>query len=262
MDRFINIFLVAVLALCVSSPAMATSTDTAEPWTIVLDAGHGGKDPGAIGRNLGFFEKEYALDITRQVRDLLAARGIRVIMTRDEDVFIPLAGRARIANDASADLFVSIHINASRSPLLRGFECYYLSEATDDVARAIEVFENASLQLEDSAVAERSTGLDKTLWDLTLTENRIESSHLASRICRTVGGSCPLTNRGVKTAQFYVLKHTNMPSVLVEVCYLSNFYNEKQLEDPAFRRTVAGAIADGIVDYTAEYDRMEGYTET
>jgi len=229
--------------------------------TIILDAGHGGKDMGAKGRRYMFLEKDKALAVAKDIRLILEKGGLTVIMTRDDDVFIPLPQRAEIANKASADLFVSVHINASRSRFLRGFECYYLSDAADDNARALEAIENSSLKLGDQADVEHSAGLDKTLWDMTLTENRIESAELARDITASVAGNVPINNRGVKTAKFYVLKHTSMPSVLVEVCYLSNRADETKLKNSQFQNGMADAIAGGILKYSSDFKRTEGFTK-
>ncbi|MDP3790764.1 MAG: N-acetylmuramoyl-L-alanine amidase [Candidatus Omnitrophota bacterium] len=228
--------------------------------TIVLDAGHGGKDPGAIGRRLRIKERDITLAIAKKLRNILEDNGIKVIMTRDSDVFIPLQGRARLANSSGADLFVSVHVNASRSRSLNGFECYYLSEATDDNARAIEAFENATLKLDEETILEHSTTLDKTLWDMKLTENRRESAELASYICRSVENSLITRNRGTKTARFYVLKYTRIPSVLVETGYISNKFEELKFRDPGYADRMAEVIAKGVLSYKNEYERTEGFT--
>ncbi len=229
--------------------------------SIVLDPGHGGNDPGAIGRRSHIKEKVLTLQLARKLKTILESSGIRVTMTRDSDVFIPLPGRSEIANKSSADLFVSVHINASRSRAMRGFECYYLSNATDDNARAIEAFENSSLKTDENASAQHSRPLDKTLWDMTLTENRIESSELAGDICDSIDKSLATGNRGVKRARFYVLKHTNIPAVLVEAGYLSNKYEELKLQDPEFLDRLAESVAQGILKYKREYERTEGFTK-
>lgn len=229
--------------------------------TVVLDAGHGGKDIGALGRHHRLQEKDYALAVARKVRSILERAGVNVVMTREGDTFIPLPERAAMANKLGADLFVSIHINSSRARILRGFECYYLSDATDDSARSLEALENSALKLSDGAGVEHSTGLDKTLWDLTLTENRIESAALAENICAAVEGTAAVTNRGVKTAKFYVLKHTNMPSVLVEVCYLSNRDDETKLKNASFQDRIAEAVARGVAQYKKDFERTEGFTK-
>lgn len=228
--------------------------------TVVVDAGHGGKDPGATGRRYRLREKHMTLSIAKKLGSILERSGLRVIYTRSNDTFIPLPKRTDIANNAKADLFVSVHINASRSKSLSGFECYHLSDATDDNARALEAFEDSSLTMNDKAQVEHSRQLDKTLWDLTLTENREESSELASYICDAVEGARVSHVRGVRSARFYVLKHTHMPAVLVEVGYLSNKAEEAKLKDPAFLDRMAELVASGVLKYKSEYERTEGFS--
>ncbi|MDD3905832.1 MAG: N-acetylmuramoyl-L-alanine amidase [Candidatus Omnitrophica bacterium] len=228
--------------------------------SIVIDAGHGGKDPGALGRRSRLREKDMTLRAARKLKSLLEDAGIRVIMTRDSDVFIPLETRSSIANRSGADLFVSVHINSSRARSMRGFECYYLANTTDDNARALEAMENSSLRLDSAALVEHSRRLDKALWDLTLTENRIESAELAGSICDSIDSGLTMGNRGVRTARFYVLKFTHIPAVLVEAGYLSNKYEELKLKDPDFLDRVAESVAQGILRYKREYERTQGFT--
>jgi N-acetylmuramoyl-L-alanine amidase len=228
--------------------------------SIVIDAGHGGKDPGAIGRRLRIKEKDLTLSIARKLKRILEDNGIRVMMTRDSDVFVSLPERAKIANSSGADLFISVHINASRSRSMNGFECYYLSEATDDNARALEAFENATLKTDEGTIVEHSSSLDKTLWDMKLTENRRESAQLAGDICSAVDNSLVTRNRGVKTARFYVVKFTRIPSVLVEVGYLSNKFEELKLRGDNYADRMADVIAKGILTYKNKYERTEGFT--
>lgn len=228
--------------------------------SIILDPGHGGKDPGAIGVRLHLKERNLTLAIAKKLRDELSSQGINVIMTRDTDTFIPLPRRTELANKAGADLFISVHINAARTRMLNGFECYYLSEATDDNARALEALENSSLQLGDTAAATHSSGVDKALWDLTLTENRRESATLASYICRSVEANMEIRNRGIRTAKFFVLKGTRMPAVLLEMGYISNIAEERKMSDGAYWDRMVDAIAKGIIRYKDEYERTEGFT--
>jgi len=245
------------------SPRMPTEAEGPKRFTIrsiVIDAGHGGNDPGAIGRRSHVKEKNLTLQLARKLKSILEAEGIKVTMTRDSDIFIPLPMRSEIANKSGADLFVSVHINASRSRLMRGFECYYLSNATDDNARALEAFENSSLKMDEAASAQHSRPLDKTLWDMTLTENRLESAQLAGSICDSVDESLATGDRGIRTARFYVLKHTNIPAVLVETGYLSNKYEELKLKDPEFLDRIAESVAQGILKYKREYERTDGFT--
>ena len=227
---------------------------------IVLDAGHGGKDAGAVGRRLRLKERDLTLSITKKVKNILEDNGIKAIMTRPNDTFIPLPERSRIANSSGADLFVSIHVNASRSRSLNGFECYYLSEATDDNARALEAFENATLKTDEGTVLQHSSTLDKTLWDMKLTENRRESAELASSICRSVDNSLITRNRGTKTARFYVLKYTRIPAVLVEAGYISNKFEELKFRDENYADRMAEVVARGILSYKDEYEQTEGFT--
>lgn len=228
--------------------------------TIVIDPGHGGRDAGAVGRKFRLKERDLTLAISRKLKNILEDHGIRVIMTRDRNVFIPLEERVRIANSSDADLFVSIHINASRSRMMNGFECYYLSEATDDNARALEAFENASLKSDEGTILEHSKGLDKTLWDIKLTENRRESAELASDICKAVETSLATRNRGIKTAKFYILKWTRIPAVLVEAGYISNKFEELKFKNENYVDRITDVIAKGILIYKDNYERTEGFT--
>jgi len=251
-----------------AAPTVTPSASMREPGalkrytirTVVIDPGHGGKDAGAIGRRLRLKEKALALGVAKRLKNILEENGIRVIMTRSSDVFIPLEKRVRIANAAGADLFVSVHINASRSRFMRGFECYYLSDATDDNARALEALENGSLALRDAQILQHSRGLDTTLWDMALSENRKESRDCAQYICDAVDSNFAARNRGVKTARFFVLKGARMPSVLVEVGYLSNKYEEKKLADGRSLENITDVVAKGILAYRDEFERTEGFT--
>lgn len=222
--------------------------------TIVIDAGHGGRDPGAIGRG-GLREKEVTLDVARRLRDLLTQEGFRVVMTRYDDRFIPLYGRAAVANREGGHLFVSIHANASRQRAARGFEAYYLSEATDDHARALEAAENAALPEEVEAGISGKT--HAIVWDLLYTEHRAESSELAAHICRGMSAAALSSkNRGVKTARFAVLKGARMPAVLVEIGFITHPGEEGRLRDPACRQRIAEGIRKGILGFRSEMERQ------
>jgi N-acetylmuramoyl-L-alanine amidase len=200
------------------------------------------------------------LSTAKSLGAMLEKSGMRVIYTRKNDTFISLPRRADIANNAKADLFISVHMNASRSASLNGFECYYLSEATDDNARALEAFEDSSIMTNQKAQAEHSKQLDKTLWDLTLTENRKESSELAHYICDSIEDARVIYTRGVRSARFYVLKHTQMPAVLIEFGYISNKADELKLKDPVFLKKMAELVAAGVTRYKSEYERTEGFS--
>ncbi len=250
----------ARLSVSTASAAGAPSagSDRYRIRTIVIDAGHGGKDPGAIGRH-GLREKVVTLDVARRLASILQARGVRVVLTRSDDRFVPLPTRSQMANAASADCFVSIHANSSRSQAASGFEVYYLSEAIDDSARALEVAENVPFAYAAGTVDESSRTLDAILWDMTYTENRVEAVKLGetlSAAARRMG----LHSRGIKSARFHVLKGTRMPSVLVELGFVSNRREEALLRKPTYRQQLARTLAEGILGYKAEYERTNGFS--
>ena len=227
---------------------------------IVIDPGHGGRDYGAISPR-GTAEKRLVLDIARLVRDELKKEGLEVIMTRNSDVFIPLAQRANIANKKDADFFVSIHANASESRSLRGFEIYYLSEATDDLALALERAENSSLRFQTAKLDRSNNGLKTIVWDLKETENRRESIHIANFVTDSVLQSSEVSDHRIRSAQFYVLKWTECPAVLVETGYLTNSEDEHRLNSPSYRRQLASGIVRGLLDYKNEFESTDGFTD-
>jgi N-acetylmuramoyl-L-alanine amidase len=227
--------------------------------TIVIDPGHGGKDPGAIGIT-GLREKDVNLDISKLLKRRLQAEGINVILTRSCDKFLSLWQRAHIANEEKADFFISIHANASRSRQASGFEVYYLSEACDDSARAVQASENAALDFETDFKIKTSDQLKATLWDIIYTENRVESIELAQSLVNSMDNAKISRNRGVKSALFYVLKGTRIPSVLIEVGFISNRYEETKLKKSSYRQEIADCIAEGILNYKKRYELTDGFT--
>ena len=221
---------------------------------IVIDPGHGGKDVGAKGRSYGLREKNVVLDISKKLKEELSKLGnFEITLTRQRDNFVSLWKRSDIANKIKADLFISIHANASRSRRPKGFEVYYLSDATDDSARARAASENEAMKFENNN--------SPTLWDMKLAENRIESKELAKIICKTAGRTLHVRDRGTKSARFYVLKGTLMPAVLVEVGFISNKEEEWKLRTSGYRRKVAKSIAKGILAYKDEYERTKSFTK-
>ncbi|MDD4201899.1 MAG: N-acetylmuramoyl-L-alanine amidase [Candidatus Omnitrophica bacterium] len=229
--------------------------------TIVIDPGHGGKDYGARGYG-GLKEKDVVLDIAKRVERELKDKGIKnVILTRNRDHFISLQRRAEIANTQKADLFVSIHANAAKARDANGFEVFYLSPAKDDVARAIEASENEVIFFENSEYSVKPEYLNTTLWNMTLAENKEESKQLAGYMSKMIPGRMGLKNRGVKSANFYVLRGTRMPAVLVEVGFISNKAEEKKLASAAYRQNMADSIVDSIMGYDREFTRTHGFTE-
>jgi len=227
---------------------------------VVIDPGHGGKDPGAISRS-GIYEKNVILDVSKRLKKELEKKGIDVIMTRSTDKFVSLGGRTRIANKNNADLFVSIHANANRRRWIRGFEAYYLSEATDDNARALAAAENSSLEYEEESFGRHTKDLDAIVWDLTLSENRKEAIDLAGYICQEVDRKVRLKKNTIKRARFYVLKGAEMPAVLLELSYLSNKYDERNLKKSSYKQKLAEGIAAGVLAYKNVYEKENGFSQ-
>jgi N-acetylmuramoyl-L-alanine amidase len=225
---------------------------------MVLDAGHGGHDPGASGPT-GLLEKELVLDVTRRVAKLVADQlGIKVLLSRDGDHFVPLRDRTSFANRAHADVFVSIHANAHRELASEGVETYFLSsEATDNAARQVAALENSVVQLEKPTGKGRG-GVDvvKTiLWDLAQSEFQEESSRLAEIVQDSMTQSLRIPSRGVKQAGFYVLGGAAMPAILIEIGFVTNPKEERKLRESRYRDDIARAITAGLREYKRAWDQ-------
>jgi N-acetylmuramoyl-L-alanine amidase len=226
--------------------------------TIVLDAGHGGHDSGATGPT-GLMEKDLVLDVTRRVAKLVEARlGLKVLLTRDSDNFVPLRDRTSFANRQHADLFVSIHANAHREASTDGVETYFLSsEATDSAARQVAALENGVVQLEQPTG--RGAGqvdiVKAILWDLAQSEFQVESSRLAEVVHDSMTQTLRISNRGVKQAGFYVLGGAAMPAILLEIGFVTNPREERKLKDTKYRDEIARAIYAGLAEYKRTWDQ-------
>jgi N-acetylmuramoyl-L-alanine amidase len=215
---------------------------------VVVDAGHGGKDAG--GRKLfGLKEKEMNLAVAKELYDLLKGEEMfDVTLTRDTDDFVPLADRSVAANNAKADLFVSIHANASRDRREKGFEIYFMSEkASDPWAAEVADYENSVVGLEDGGGQNDSAAM--LLHSMARNEYLNEGGKLAGLITAEMEKKTPFVNRGVKQAAFYVLRGTYAPGVLVEMGFMTNSSDEKNLNDKKVRAKVANAIFKGIMKY-------------
>ena len=212
---------------------------------IVIDAGHGGKDPGTIGKS-GVKEKDINLDIAKRLSRILKSEGLEVIMTRSTDRFISLEERVNIANRANAELFLSIHANANRVRSINGLEVYYVSPTVDDSKRALQAAKAAPLNLESRYFAGNSLTLKTILWDMLYTSARAESVTLAQSICGAVKNSLETKILGVKAARFYVLKGARMPAILIETGFLSNPNEERMLKNAYYREKLAEGIRDGL----------------
>lgn len=212
--------------------------------TIVIDPGHGGKDPGARGQR-GTEEKDITLKVALKLRDLLSRQpGVRVLMTRERDQFVELEDRAKFANGQEADLFVSIHVNSHPQRSVKGIEIYHFGEAKDQRALEVAARENGT-PLNSTGV-----GWEYLVADL-LTAKKIEASlELAwsakEAMVTNLNGHYALVDHGVKTAPFYVLRFTSMPSILAEIAYISNSTEEELLRTGLFTTRVAEALEEGV----------------
>ena len=217
--------------------------------TIVLDPGHGGKDPGAHGQR-GTEEKDITLKVALKLRDLLNKQpGVRVLMTRDRDEFVELEDRAKFANAQEADLFVSIHVNSHPQRSVKGIEIYHFGEAKDQRALEVAARENGT-PLNSTGV-----GWEYLVADL-LTAKKFEASlELAwtakEAMVTNLNGHYALVDHGVKTAPFYVLRFTSMPSILAEIAYISNSAEEDLLRTGLFTTRVAEALMEGVNTFLA-----------
>ena len=223
---------------------------------LVLDAGHGGHDSGAVGP-AGLQEKDLVLDVTRRVARLVEDKlNVKVLLSRDGDYFVPLRDRTSFANKERADLFVSIHANAHREVASAGVETYFLSsEATDSGARQVAALENSVVQLEKTpARGSRFDAVKAILWDLAQSEFQLESSRLAEVVQDSMTQSLRIPNRGVKQAGFYVLGGAAMPAVLIEIGFVTNPKEEKRLKESKYRDEIARAIYAGLAEYKKKYD--------
>jgi N-acetylmuramoyl-L-alanine amidase len=214
---------------------------------IVVDPGHGGHDPGAVGPN-GIQEKDVVLAIGLKLRELLKDElGVDVVMTRSTDVFIPLEERTAIANKVGADLFLSVHANAALSRSAAGIETYYLNLAKTDKVAQLAAKENGT-SLEKVSV------LQAILFDLMANYKLNDSAHLADEVQRALHKKIrtrhsDVKNLGVKQGPFYVLVGASMPSILVETAFLSNAAEESRLKDPAYQEMTANGILEGVRSY-------------
>ncbi|HOW90135.1 MAG TPA: N-acetylmuramoyl-L-alanine amidase, partial [Elusimicrobiales bacterium] len=215
---------------------------------IVIDAGHGGKDPGG-NKAFGLREKEINLLVARELYGMLKDEEIfDVMMTRTSDVYLLLPDRSRTANDYKADIFISIHANAHRDRREKGFEVYFMSEkASDPWAAEVADYENSVLGLEEEGSAADPSAM--LLHSLARNEYMNEGSQLAGLISKEIEKSTPFVIRGVKQAAFYVLRGTYTPGVLVELGFMTNTNDQKVMNDKKGRVKTANAIYKGVMKY-------------
>lgn len=226
---------------------------------VVLDPGHGGRDPGALGLK-GLKEKDIVLGLAREIREILhkKAPNIKVYLTRDKDYYLSLPKRTEIAKEYNADLFVSLHVNANPSRKTHGFSVYTLSEkATDDAAKLLAEQENAADRLfgSETPTPTEDSLLTFVLADLSATSSLQHSLEFGQiSLTRTISNlrKYRIHKEGLKRANFVVLRTADMPAVLVEACYISNTREATLLSQKEFRLNMAQALAKSIMEYFAQ----------
>jgi len=223
---------------------------------IMIDPGHGGKDPGAVGRK-GLTEKEVVLDVGLRLKDLIKKQLRKeVLMTRNRDVSIPLKKRTQLANEKQADLFISIHANAAPSRKIRGIEIFTLGQASDSSALATAARENS---IREESLKNLDGAIKAMLADLSITKRLDRSLEFADTtrqaFVRTLGPKYKIFDHGVKQAPFYVLMNAGMPSILAEISFISNPTEEKRLATRTYRKKIAQSLFEGVQQYIRNQDR-------
>ena len=238
-----------------SAPAAPDKPSVARLATIVIDAGHGGEDPGALGRR-GSREKDITLMIAKRLKRLIDAEpNMRALLTRDGDYFLPLNARVDKARQVRADLLVSIHADAFKRPNARGSSVFALSErrATSEMARLLAQKENESDLVGGVNFKGRDSYVTQTLIDLSQTATIDFSLRLGKSVLQRLGSVNELHKARVEQASFAVLKAHDVPSILVETAFISNPQEERRLNDQAYQDQLARALLDGIRDYIAKH---------
>lgn len=231
----------------------------AGPCVIAIDPGHGGEDTGAVGPS-GVAEKEVTLGVAKKLSVSLREKtGCSVVLTREDDTFVPLEERTALANRVSADIFISIHVNAALSRTVDGIETFFLSfDATDEDARRVAAFEN-SFSASGKTHTEVSGDLKEILLDMASTESHHESSALAEYVQTSLLKAVKREDRGVKQAPFTVLVGATMPAILVEVGFISNPREEMRLSSSAGQARLSDSITEGVIHFKKNNTQGKDY---
>ena len=251
----------AVAHLLTEKPQPQPSGQPIQPRLkrIMIDAGHGGRDPGASG--YGLKEKSVALDIALEVGRILKQKGWVVGYTRRSDVFISLDARADVANRFQADVFVSIHANSAASRSAAGFETYYVDNKTDNIERGREAARDYDLR--PGAIGmERapSPPMEAVLRGVLFEEYKHESREMATAIQSAIARVAPSNDRGVKLGPWRVVRKSNCAHCLVEVGFISNAAEAARLARASYRRQLASAIAEGVESLRRRFEQTNGFT--
>ncbi|MCK4647002.1 MAG: N-acetylmuramoyl-L-alanine amidase [Candidatus Aminicenantes bacterium] len=213
---------------------------------VVIDPGHGGKDPGCVGKN-GTLEKDVVLTVSRLLKTLLEKDGLEVILTRGSDIFLPVENRTVIANQKQADLFISIHANATRNRKLSGVETFYLNFSQDPSVIATAARENAT---STKNISKMKDIIEKIIQNTKIPESKELAKDIQNNLVSSLSKKYSNINSlGVKGGPFWVLIGAEVPSVLVEISFLSNPTEEKRLQSTQYRQRIAQGIYEGIMAY-------------
>jgi N-acetylmuramoyl-L-alanine amidase len=216
---------------------------------VVIDAGHGGFDPGAIGQK-GLKEKDITLDLALRLHDKLKKEhNIKSFLTRTGDYYVPLSARTVTANQFQADLFISIHINANKNKNAQGSETYFCSEkASSEEAEKVARYENSVRKFDEPFKKKRGhIDIEEILFKFEQNLNWSESGRFARSFQERFKQNLPLKSRGIYSANFYVLRRAKMPSILLETGFISNRLEEEMITKPSFREKIADSIIEGLV---------------
>ena len=256
--RFFIKCLIAVLLLCIAAPVTFAAGEGKKSFTLVIDPGHGGTDPGALGRKAK--EKDVNLSVSKALAEMIEEEfpDVKIIFTRKTDVQGPLIRRAEIANKAKADLFISIHTNASKSRSARGCETFTLGSGSSAEAKNAAMYENEAILLEDN-FKETYKGFDPRstesyiIFELIRSHDIEKSINCAEAIQKKMVGRSKLPNRGVSNAGFLVLHQTAMPSILVELGFITNAAEEQFLASTSGQQSLTKGIFEGFSAYYKQY---------
>jgi len=239
----------AATQTALSQPASTTKKATPEKKIIVLDPGHGGQDPGAISVS-GKYEKDLTLKMAKETKVLLEKRGYKVVLTRDKDFYIPLRGRIKKAHEANGDLFISLHADSAKSRSAQGLSIYTISEtASDKEAAALAERENKSDILFGMDLSDYQPEVGNILIDIAKKYAMDQSSIYADEVVNEMKKEIKLRQNAHRFAGFVVLKSPNIPSVLLEMGYLSNPQEDKLLQKESYRKKLGTALANAVDSY-------------
>ncbi len=245
----------------VNMPSFFSSlNEEREKWridTIVLDPGHGGRDPGAVGPG-NLYEKNITLSMAKAIKTELESRlDVNVVLTRDGNTFVPIKKRTEIANKTGGKLFISIHVDANPVTWLRGHTVYFLGPAKTKDARRVAQFENSVIKFEDAQnhYDELSNASFILAANAQNSYNK-ESQNFAAIIDKEMTKTCQSRSIGVRQAGFYVLYGTSMPNILIETGFMTNSYDRRQLRSKAYHEKLAKAVCDGVIEFKEKYESM------